>query len=105
MLGEPDPSVSDAALRALSTLIEAKRLQSGSKLLSEMNGIVPIINSDSSSILLYVFSHNFKKLKAHQQFLHLQTSIAYIILYIGGLIYEKKDIMQFVLFWYGFDFK
>ncbi|XP_019709694.1 U-box domain-containing protein 44 isoform X2 [Elaeis guineensis] len=48
MLGEPDPSASDAALRALSTLIEAERLQSGSKVLSEMNGIAPIIKLLSS---------------------------------------------------------
>ncbi|XP_008806362.1 U-box domain-containing protein 44-like isoform X2 [Phoenix dactylifera] len=48
VLGEQDPSASDAALRALSTLMEAERLQSGSMVLSQMNGVLPIIKLLSS---------------------------------------------------------
>ncbi|RWV84877.1 hypothetical protein BHE74_00026021 [Ensete ventricosum] len=48
LLGESDSSICDAALSALSTLIEGERLQSGSKVLHESNGIAPIIEALSS---------------------------------------------------------
>ncbi|XP_020677741.1 U-box domain-containing protein 44-like isoform X1 [Dendrobium catenatum] len=53
LLSEPDITVNEAALIALSTLIVDERLQSGSKLLFQMNGIVPIIkllNSESPDV-------------------------------------------------------
>lgn len=53
LLSDPDLTVNEAALIALSTLILDERPQSGSKLLSEMNGIVPIIkllNSQSPDV-------------------------------------------------------
>lgn len=48
LLGESDSSICDAALSALSTLIEGERLQSGSKVLHESNGIAPIVKVLSS---------------------------------------------------------
>lgn len=43
ILGDPDPGACEAALDALSTLIEGDRLQSGSKVLGDANAIQPII--------------------------------------------------------------
>lgn len=42
-LSEPDPGACEASLDALLTLIEGDRLQSGSKVLGDMNAIQPII--------------------------------------------------------------
>ncbi|KAI3719564.1 hypothetical protein L6452_20466 [Arctium lappa] len=53
LLGDPDQDVCEASLDALLTLIEAERLPYGSKVLSEANGMHPIIkllNSTSSSL-------------------------------------------------------
>ncbi|XP_077245642.1 U-box domain-containing protein 44-like isoform X2 [Tasmannia lanceolata] len=48
VLGDPDVGACEAALLALSTLIDAERLQSGSKVISEAQGIVAIIRLLSS---------------------------------------------------------
>ncbi|KAK4848283.1 hypothetical protein QYF36_011240 [Acer negundo] len=48
VLEEPDPGASEASLDALLTLIEAERLQSGSKVLEAENAIDPIIKFLSS---------------------------------------------------------
>lgn len=53
LLSDPDLTVNEAALIALSTLIVDEKPQSGSKLLFEMNAIVPIIkllNSQSPDV-------------------------------------------------------
>ncbi|KDP28447.1 hypothetical protein JCGZ_14218 [Jatropha curcas] len=49
VLEDPDPEACEASLDALLTLIEAERLQSGSKVLAEANAIPPIIKFLSSS--------------------------------------------------------
>ncbi|KAK1571444.1 hypothetical protein Q3G72_017175 [Acer saccharum] len=49
MLGEIDHDVCEAALEALLTLIDGKKPQSGSKVLSEANAIAPIIKLLSST--------------------------------------------------------
>ncbi|KAJ6851259.1 U-box domain-containing protein 44-like [Iris pallida] len=54
LLGEADYKLSEAALRALSTLVEDKMLNSGCKAISEANGIGPIVrllNSQDSDLL------------------------------------------------------
>ncbi|OVA20639.1 Armadillo [Macleaya cordata] len=48
VLGEPDLGACEAALKALLTLIDGERLQSGSQVLSERNAIMPIIRLLSS---------------------------------------------------------
>ncbi|KAJ9679977.1 hypothetical protein PVL29_021769 [Vitis rotundifolia] len=49
VLVEPDVGACEASLDALLTLIDGERLQNGSKVLSEVNAIVPIIRLLSSS--------------------------------------------------------
>ncbi|XP_077248495.1 U-box domain-containing protein 44-like isoform X2 [Tasmannia lanceolata] len=48
LLGDPDVGSCEAALQALSTLIDAERLQSGSKVISQAHGIAAIIRLLSS---------------------------------------------------------
>lgn len=48
ILGEPDIGACGASLEALLTLIDGEKLQSGSKVLSEANAIVPMIKLLSS---------------------------------------------------------
>nr|GEW60177.1 U-box domain-containing protein 44-like [Tanacetum cinerariifolium] len=53
LLGDPDYDVCEASLDALLTLVEAERLQYGSKVLAEANAMHPIIkllNSNSSTL-------------------------------------------------------
>ncbi|KAJ0964075.1 hypothetical protein J5N97_029197 [Dioscorea zingiberensis] len=55
VLAETDPRVCEAALRALSTLIEGERLQSGFKVLSASRAIplmIRLLSSDSSELQL-----------------------------------------------------
>ncbi|XP_058104884.1 U-box domain-containing protein 44-like [Magnolia sinica] len=72
VLGELDVGASKAALRALSTLIEAERLQDGSKVISEAKGIAAIIklltspSADLQEKALHVLERIFR-LEEHKR--------------------------------------